>query len=297
MVTRATGLVLALGLACGCSAPPAPTAADATPHRIVVVAPAAAELLEAFGVLDRVVGIGDFVDRPLRIAGLPRVGAYDTPNVERVLELHADLLVTASSRAADAAHERLGALGVPVLALDTSTYAGVFESIAEMGRRLGMESQAQTIEQDIRKRLEAVRHRSAGLPRRKVLVVVGRDPLYVAGPGSHIDEMIVIAGGENVAADTGAPYARMSMEAILERMPEVIIDASDNRPGAVRGRQPGAWAEWGFLPAVRDGRVWWVDPSRLTIPGVRLPEMTRLTSRLIHPETLGEPAPGELERL
>jgi hypothetical protein len=48
---------------------------------------------------------------------------------------------------------------------------------------------------------------------------------------------------------------------------------------------------------VKEGRVWWVDPTRLTIPGVRLPEMALLTARLIHPEALGEPGPGELEHL
>jgi iron complex transport system substrate-binding protein len=129
-----------------------------------------------------------------------------------------------------------------------------------------------------------------------VLFVVGRDPLYVAGPGSHVDEMIELVGGTNVVHDVSAPYQRASMEAVLERMPEVIIDTSSNRQGAPRGRLRGDWSRWEFLPAVQQERVFWVDPSRLVIPGIRLPEMTTLMGKLIHPEAFGEPSDAELAK-
>ena len=80
-------------------------------------------------------------------------------------------------------------------------------------------------------------------------------------------------------------------------MPEVIIDTSDNRRGALRGVEPGWWGQWPSLPAVADGAVYWVDPSRLVIPGIRLPEMARLMSRLIHPETFGEADVRELSAI
>ena len=149
----------------------------------------------------------------------------------------------------------------------------------------------------MRGRLRDLEQRAEGAPRRSVLFVVGRDPIYVAGPGSHIDEMISMVGGVNVAHDLASPYQRLSMEAVLERMPEVIIDTSDNRPGALRGVEPGWWGQWPSLPAVADGAVYWVDPSRLVIPGIRLPEMARLMSRLIHPEAFGEADARELSAI
>jgi ABC-type Fe3+-hydroxamate transport system substrate-binding protein len=148
----------------------------------------------------------------------------------------------------------------------------------------------------IRGELEAVAALADAAPRRRVLFVVGRDPLYVAGPGSHIDRMIRLVGGRNVAEDALAPYQQVSLEVILERLPEVIVDASDNDPQARRGRVAGEWQRWGFLPAVRDRRVYSVDPGALVIPGLRLPEMTRLLGRLVHPEIYGEALPSELER-
>ena len=278
--------------ALACAAPGIPEGKE---PRVVVVAPAAAEMLDALGALDRVVGIGDYVTEPPSIAELPGVGAYDAPNVEVVLSLGANLLVTAASEAAAPTHDRLEALGVEVLALDTSTYEGVFTSLLALGRAVGRETEAVELEERLREELRAIAALADGVERRSVLFVVGRDPLFVAGPGSHVDEMISMAGGSNVVHDALSPYPRVSMEAVLERAPDVIIDTSDNRADALLGREVGDWGRWEFLPAVQEERVFRVAPSRLVIPGIRLPEMTRLMGRLIHPEAFGEPSKGELQ--
>jgi len=293
----ACSLAVALALG-GCATPPGtdgpPDVAGA--QRIVVMAPAAAEMLEALDVLDRVVGVGDFVTEPSVLAALPRVGAYNAPSVERVVELRADLFLSAASDAAGPAHRRLENLGVKVVALDTSTYNGVFAALSELGRLLDREERARSLHLEMYRRLETIRRTAESLPRRRVLFVVGRDPLYVAGPGSHIDEMIALVGGINVVHDAPSPYQRVSVEAVLERMPDVIIDTSDNDPAAPRGRLAGDWGRWDFLPAVLRQRVYCVDPSRLVIPGIRLPEMTLLMGKLIQPEAFGEAEEHELVR-
>jgi ABC-type Fe3+-hydroxamate transport system substrate-binding protein len=293
----ACSLVVAMALG-SCAHPPEtddPRGA-AGAQRIVVMAPAVAEMLEALDVLDRVVGIGDFVDEPAALAALPRIGAYNAPSVERVVELRADLFLSAASDAAATAHRRLESLGVTVVALDTSTYDGVFAALSDLGQLLGREERARALEREMRGRLEMIRRTATGLPPRKVLFVVGRDPLYVAGPASHVDEMIALVGAVNVVHDAPSPYLRVSVEAVLERMPDVIIDTSDNDPAVPRGRLAGDWGQWDFLPAVRRQRVYCVDPSRLVIPGIRLPEMTLLMGKLIQPEAFGEAVDDELVR-
>ena len=273
------------------------TEIDSDSVAIVVVAPAAAEILEALGRLDRVVGIADFGPWPAAIADLPSVGSYDNPNAERLLSLGAELVLTTVSQAAAPSHRRLQELGIEVVALDTATYDGVFRTVERIGQLLDRRDEARAIVARMQEELAGIERQAAGLKTRRVLVVVGRDPLYVAGPGSHLDRLIAIAGGTNVAHDAISAYQRFSSEAVLERMPEVIIDTSDNRPGALRGVEPGWWGQWPSLPAVADGAVYWVDPSRLVIPGIRLPEMARLMSRLIHPETFGEADARELSAI
>lgn len=283
---------MAVCCACG-GGERAPADADGGPRRVAVLAPAAAEMLDTLGVLDRVVGIGEFGPWPDGLAELPVIGGYDSPNPERVLELRCDAVVTAASDAGAAAHERLESLGVRVITLDTDTWDGVFDSLRRLGAEFGREDRAGAAAEAMRARLDEVARRAADLRRRRVLVVVGRDPLYVAGPGSHLDRLIELAGGVNVAGDPGPTYRRMSLEAVLERAPEVIVDTSDNGADAPRGRTLGAWERWGVLPAVRDRRVYHVAPGRLVIPGMRLPDMADLMARLIHPETFGAIGPDD----
>ncbi len=258
------------------------------------MAPAGAEIVAALGAAEEVVAVGDFVAWPPGLASRPRVGAYDAPSIERILALGGNVYVTARSQAGQRALARLADLGVEVVELDTATYAGTLESISRLGAKLGRAPAAATLADGIRARVAAVRERAAAAPPRRVLVAVGREPLYVAGPGSHLDELVRAAGGENVAADALSPYQLLSLEAALARRPEVIVDSSENRPGALRGRVLGDWGRWPFLPAVEERRVYFVDPARLSIPGPRLGEMAELLAKLIHPELFGEAGAAEL---
>lgn len=270
---------------------------ESIPDRVVVIAPALAEMLAALDLLDHVVGIGQFGPWPDSISGKTEAGGYDNPNIETLLELETDLLLNTKSHAAADVHRQLKALGIEVMALDTSTYESVFNALQEIGERFNRGQLAQELIREMREEIAAVEKRSGELPLRKVLVVVGREPLYVAGPGSHIDRLIRLAGGTNIAQDALSAYQQISLEAILERKPEVIIDTSLNQPSAPRGNRPGNWRHWPFLPAVKQQQVHWVDPSQLVIPGMRLPEMARLMGRFIHPEEFGEPAPGDYLKL
>lgn len=288
-------LILLVILSSACSGPAREPEPDPNPLRLVVVSPSAAEMLAEMEMLDRIVGIGDFVTRPPELNILPRVGPYNAPNIEKVLELQTDLLVTARSDAARASNSRLRQLGVEVLELDTSHWEGTREAIRTLGDRLDRAAVADSLLQALDEAMTGIRRRGTGLDPVKVLFVVGRDPLYIAGPGSHIDTMIAAAGGINIAADAESPYQLASLEVMLERRPDVIIDTSDNGPGALRGQQAGPWATWDFLPAVQENRVFWIDPDLLVIPGIRLPAMTERMGRLIHPEIFGKPIGADFE--
>jgi len=287
MIGKLTALLFGAAiLTLGCGAPRAPAPPGG---RIAVMAPSAAETLVELGVADRIVAVGDFVDWPPALSRLPKIGAYDAPNPERLVELGVALLFTTASEAGRGEHARLEQLGIQVVALDTSTFAGTLAAIAEAGRQVGREAAASALLARIEARVDAVRRRAAAAPRRRVLVAVGHDPLFVAGPGSHLDELVTLAGGVNIAQDARSPYQMVALEAMLERAPEVIVDSADNRQGNPRGMTAGFWARWPFLPAVVQGGVAHVDPWQLLVPGPRLAEMAELMGRLIHPELFGAP--------
>jgi len=279
---RAWAFILALTLAaftgCGTTEPTSDT--RETPQRVVVFAPSAAETLVALGLADRVVAIGSHGPWPRELAALESAGSFDRPDLERILELECDLVLTTASVAASVDHQRLERLGVAVETLDTSTFEGVFTSLARLGTLFERENRATELADEMRDGLEQVRVATANLAPKKVLFVVGRDPLYVAGPGSHVDELIRLGAGINVAHDAASPYQQFSVEAVLERRPDVIVDTSGDAE---------YWDQWPFLPAVRDDNVYRVEPGVLVIPGIRLPEMAQAMAELIHPGTFKRP--------
>ena len=92
-----SAMALALVLAgCGGASEDSGSGTVPPPRRVVVMAPAAAEMMAALGAADRIVGVGEYVDEPPTVRGLPRVGAYDSPNLEAVLALETDLFVTSA---------------------------------------------------------------------------------------------------------------------------------------------------------------------------------------------------------
>jgi ABC-type Fe3+-hydroxamate transport system substrate-binding protein len=96
-----------------------------------------------------------------------------------------------------------------------------------------------------------------------VVLVLQRDPLFVVGRGSFVDEMLGAAGAENLGRAFPETWPQVSREWLLAAAPEVILDASDPTAG-----EPGAyWAHWPSLPAVREGRVVALPPGVVTLPG------------------------------
>jgi iron complex transport system substrate-binding protein len=249
--------------------------------RIVSLAPSVTEILFAIGAGDRLVGVCSFCDRPPEVAAIARVGTFTTPSIESILAVRPDLLVAVRGPATMDAVAAVRRIGVDTLVVEDTTLDAVWAAIDALGARTGRTEAAASLTAAMRGRFDAIRDRVAGARRRRVLVVVGQTPLIVAGGGTFVEELIEIAGGTNVAADTGQPWARLGLETVLARAPEVIIDTALSHE---EGADPGLWARFPTLPAVREGRVHAYHPFAALRGGPRLADAAEEFARLIHPE-------------
>jgi iron complex transport system substrate-binding protein len=261
-------------------------------RRIVSLGPAATEILYALGAGDRLVGVCDFCDYPPAVRAVRRVGGFTAPSVETIVALRADLVIAVRGPATVEALETVRRTGVEILVVSDTTIDAVWRAIADIGERTGRTDAARALAADMRARFAAVRTRVAGAPRRRVLVVVGQTPLVVAGAGTFVDELVTIAGGTNVAADGGLPWPVMSLETVVARAPEVIIDTAARHED---GADAGYWERFPTLPAVRAGRVVAYASFDALRGGPRLAEAAEEFARLIHPERT--PAPAAVDRL
>lgn len=256
-----------------------PTPPAGGTRRVVSLVPSVTETIFALGAGDRLVGVSSFCDRPAEAARLPRAGSYLAPNVEAIVALAPDAVIGVPTPGNRAAVEQLRSLGVNVVVVGETTLADAWQAIRIIGDWVGRTSQARQMVARLEGELADTRRLSGAERRRRVLFVVGHDPLVAAGSGLFIDELIDVAGGENAAAAAGQRWPRLSLEAALAMAPEVIIDGAMGSEG---GEAVAAyWGRYPSLPAVRDGRVRAQSSDALLRPGPRLGAAARELHALI----------------
>jgi iron complex transport system substrate-binding protein len=267
------------------------TAAD-PPQRIISTAPSLTEILFALDLGDRVAGVTTYCFYPPEARRKPKIGTYLKPDLETLLHLQPDLIV-AMEQYTDL-RQQLAPYHLPLLEVSNETLAAIRDSMLAIGRAAGVEARARTRVAALDKELDDVRRRVSGLPRRRVMFVVGRTPetvsdLVVVGGGNFLNELLSIAGGENIFAGAVVAYPKVPAEEMLARRPEVIIDRGDvaDPEQAPAGHDQAVvrlWNRWSQLPAVTSRRVYPVASEIYVIPGPRVGEAARALGRLIHPE-------------
>jgi iron complex transport system substrate-binding protein len=280
------GLACIVAVACGQpSAPPAQT--PAVGPRVVSLVPAATEMLFAVGAGAQVVGVSSFDERPAEVQQLPKVGALLDPDLERILSLKPDLVVTYGSQ--EALDQQLGKAGIQTF---TFRHGGIGDTLATMEQlatRTGHDEAGRTAANVLRARLNAVRMRVEGRPRPRALLVFGREPgalrqVWASGGAGYLHDLLDVAGADNVFADTDRENVQATTEVLLARAPEVIVEL---RRGQDQGGDAEAirlWDVLGSVPAVREKRVLRIAGDAFVIPGPRLAEAAEQLARAIHPE-------------
>lgn len=272
--------LLSIGLAVAAGCAPPPPRATGVPARVVSLAPSVTEIVYALGAGARLVGVCAQCDHPPAVAAVPRVGGYLAPSVELTLAARPDLVIAVPSPGNREAVRAIERAGTRVLVVQDRTLADLWATIRAVAGALGVPARGEAIVEDIEARLAAVQQRIRGRPVRRVLLVVGHSPLIVAGRGTLQDELVTIAGGRNVARDAGTAWPKVSLELVVERAPEVILDAA---MGTERGMHR-LFAGLDVVPAVRSGRVLPIAPDTLFRAGPRVPEAAALLAAAIHPE-------------
>jgi len=240
------------------------------PRRIVCTSPEITEVLFAVGAGGRVVGVVRGCDWPPPARELPQVGDFSNVSLERVVALRPDLIITTG-------HEQgrmlaqLERLDVPVVAFLAKDIASVRRNVVAVASLAGEEENGAALAAKLDGELAAVETAVEKIPmgrRPRVFLEISPEPLMTVAEGSFVDEAVVLAGGVNVGADLPRPYSRIDPEAVIARDPEVIILCHGSATPAAVGARTG----WGGISAVREGRIYDVDPDIVLRAGPRLGE-------------------------
>jgi iron complex transport system substrate-binding protein len=253
------------------------------PTRIVSLAPSITEILFALGAGDQLVGVTDFCDFPLEAIKKPKVG-YSNPNLESLAALQPDLVVAPNDFLKPDAILKLEQLKIPVFIFADKNVEGIFSHIQTLGRIVGRSSKADTVAMQLRQQVATIQQRIQGMAPVRMLYVLNSQPLITVGPGSFIDQLIGMAGGVNIAAKSATPYPRLSMEAVLQEDPEVLVFPVGKAEGISQSEQQ-AWRQWSTMTAVKQGRLHQISADWLNRPGPRIAQGLESLAAILHPDS------------
>jgi iron complex transport system substrate-binding protein len=237
----------------------------APPRRIVSLAPHATELLHALGAGGRIVAVSAASDWPPEARALPVVGDARALDLERIVALAPDLIVT-WPYTAPAQVAKLRATGVPVFVLDAKSIAELPPQMERLGRLVGEEARGRALAAAAGARIDALRERYRGASQVEVFYQIWNAPLFTIGGKHLISQAIALCGGANAFATEALPAPQVDVEAVLAARPQSII------AGTAGGKRPAwldDWRRWTSLPAVTHGQLHAVDADLLHRAGPR----------------------------
>lgn len=229
-------------------------------ERIVTLIPHATELMFDIGAGDRVVATVEYSNYPEAARQIDRVGNYNTLNTEAIIALEPDLLIAFTDAPNLGDVSRLKELGLTVYHSDPQSFSDIAATLRDFGRMTGMETSAEQAAGGFEAQIEKLEssYREAGTL--SVFYEVWPDPIYTLNGESFISDIIELCGGENVFADLPALSPQVSLEAIFEKDPQVIVTSP---PADNSGSH---WYKWPQLQAVENDALVFIDPDHIHRP-------------------------------
>ncbi len=238
------------------------------PARIVCLTEETVETLYLLGQDHRIVGVTGYAVRPPRVRReKPRVGAFTSADLPKILGLKPDLVLTFSDLQADIAADLIRA-GIAVHAFNQRSVAGIFDMIETLGALTGVPDRATALIADLTARLDAARTAiPPDTPRPGVYLEEWDDP-PISGIG-WVSELVEIAGGRDVFAGHAAhPDAKsriLDPTEVIAAAPDVIIASWCGKK--VRPERIAARPGWDKIPAVQNGRIHEIKSPLILQPG------------------------------
>jgi iron complex transport system substrate-binding protein len=262
-----------------------------SPQRIISLSPNLTEIAFALGLGDKVVGVSSDSDWPIEAKQKPKMGTFWQPNTETIIAAKPDLVVCESFLQHKEIAETLKRSGINTLSLRVESIEELYSAILSIGQATGCQDKAEPLAAKIKSDLAQIRAKSSSAQKVKVLWAVQTEPMRVVGVKTFVNEIINIAGGQNVIAPTGDQYPSIGTETIMTSGAEVIIQSAMGTEDIVKQQEAAEkfWNRFANLPAVKDKKVYVLEADTVLRLGPRLPDGAMAVAKLLHPQIFAQP--------
>ncbi|RKD29089.1 ABC transporter substrate-binding protein [Thermohalobacter berrensis] len=250
------------------------------PMRIISLAPSHTEILFKLGLGDRVVGVTNYCDFPKEAKEKEKIGDLMNINVEKIIELEPDLVIQ-YGEGKEEINNQIRQAGIALLSYEPESIQEVIDLIKEIGKITGAQRAAELTTIEMTSKRDYIIEKVKDAKKPKVFYEVWDDPLMAAGPGSFIDELITLAGGENIAKDAKGKYPQFSLEKLIERNPQVYLGAKEEGKTVEQIKTREGYE---IIDAIKNDRVYLLEPNIISRPGPRIVDGLEIMAKTIHPE-------------
>lgn len=246
---------------------------NAPVKRVISLMPHATEMLFEVGAGKQVVGAVEYSDFPESAKKIPRVGGYSGLNIEVILTLKPDLIISWPGGNPSSDLNQVKKLGIPMYASDPKTFKDIADNLDDLGKLTGHAIEGKAVADRLYNKAQALRLMYANNPKVRVFYQVWNKPLMTLNANSFISKSIELCGGQNVFADLLTVAAQISLESVIKANPDAIVTGGHTKQ---REEWLLQWQKVADLKAVKYGNVFQIPPDVLQRPTSRLYEGTRL---------------------
>jgi cobalamin transport system substrate-binding protein len=261
---------------------------DGPAQKIISLAPSNTEILFAIGAGKQVIAREDFSNFPDEAKSLPSVGGSDGKyNLEQIAKLQPDLILVSPLTPADQIKALKDITPNVFVVENPKDLDGLYANLVTVGQLTGHQSNAEALSNDLRTRAKAVTDKLAGVTEKpKVFYELdATDPSkpWTAGPGTFIDILISLAGGQNIGASLKGDYVQISQEELLIQNPDFVL-LGDSLYGGIKPAQVATRPGWKDIAAVKNNRVLEFNDDLVSRPGPRLIDGLEALAKILHPD-------------
>jgi ABC-type Fe3+-hydroxamate transport system substrate-binding protein len=274
---------------CGKAAAPATQAAAVT---VASTVPAATDMILEMGAGDHLVAVSNLEGSKKGIEALPHIGDYQSIDWEKLAQVRPKVLIVQINPArmpagiAENAHK----FGMRLLNLHIERLNDTFTALDQIGDALDERPKAAAAGKKLHDKLDAVKARVAGEGRVPTLVFTNEGEQGCAGRDNFVNDMLEIAGGENVLKSRFGSWPSVDREMIASLKPQAVLELLPNAKPIEKENSRRFWQTMEQVPAVRDARVYLLSQSFVLLPGIHVGETTELFANCLHPVANGNPA-------
>jgi iron complex transport system substrate-binding protein len=232
-------------------------------QRIISLAPDITEMVFAMGAGGHLVGVMQGSDYPLAAKTKPVVGSYHSIDIEKIISLHPDLIITWSTTFSRSLSV-IKRLGIPVYVSDPHRLEDIPHTMKQLGCLTGMENTAQDQARYFLQELNRLRMQYEHAKSIRVFYQIGAYSLITVNKNSWINEVISLCGGQNVFANARFAAPEMSWEAVVSANPQVIVTDAQMLDWKQR------WQRWPQIAAVKQQHLYAIHPDLIERASPRL---------------------------